>query len=252
MNKRYKYNDYPSELENMNQILAVIPARLGSKRLPKKNIRKLHGKPLLAYTIDAAKNSRHLNRFVVSTEDIEIAQISQSFSTEVIMRPPKLARDETPTEDVIIDVLEQLRNKEQYVPDIIVLLQPTSPLRTTEDIDNAIVTFLNSLGESLISVTEYDHTPYWALRIEKGVLKPEFIKGSFKRSQDLPKLYRPNGSIFITRVKMFLKYRSFYTNQIIPFIMPRERSIDIDDEFDFSITEFLLKNYEGKNWNQLR
>jgi len=231
----------------MNQILAIIPARSGSKRIPKKNIRILYGKPLLVYTIDAVKNSNHVTRFIVSTEDDKIAQVSQSFGAEVIMRPPELARDDSPTEDVIINVLEQLRNKEQYTPDLIILLQPTSPLRTTEDIDTAIKTFLTSTRDSLISVTEYDHTPYWAFRIEKGVLKPEFTQGSLKRSQDVPKLYRPNGSIFITRMETFLKNRSFYTNQIIPYIMPRERSIDIDDEFDFSLAEFLLKTNEGKN-----
>ena len=231
----------------MNQILAIIPARSGSKRIPKKNIRMLLGKPLLVHTIDAVKNSNHVNRFIVSTEDDKIAQISQSSGTEVIMRPLELARDESPTEDVIINVLEQLHNKEQYTPDLIILLQPTSPLRTTEDIDNAIKAFLTSSSESLISVTEYDHTPYWAFRIEKGILKPEFTRDPLKRSQDVPKLYRPNGSIFITRVETFLKNRSFYTNQIIPFVMPRERSIDIDDEFDFSLAEFLLKTGEGKN-----
>ncbi len=231
----------------MNKILAVVPARLGSKRLPEKNIKMLNGKPLLAYTIDAIKKSQYINRFVVSTEDTNIAQIAQSFGAEIINRPKELASDESPTDDVIINVLEQLQKKEQYIPDIIILLQPTSPLRTTEDIDTAIKTFLDSSGESLVSVTEYDHTPYWAFRIEKGVLKPEFTKGSPKRSQDLPKLYRPNGSIFISRAQTFLEHRSFYTKQILSFIMPRERSIDIDDEFDFSIAEFLLRTSEGKN-----
>ena len=207
----------------------------------------LYGKPLLAYTIDSVKNSHHVTRFVVSTEDNEIAKISQTYGAEVIIRPPELARDESPTEDVIINVLEQLKNKEQYSPDLIILLQPTSPLRTTDDIDDAIKTFLASSGDSLISVTEYDHTPYWAFRIEKGYLKQEFTQGSLKRSQDLPTLYRPNGAIFIAQVKTFLKNRSFYTKQIIPFVMPRERSIDIDDEFDFSFAEFLLKTDEEKN-----
>ncbi|HWR27323.1 MAG TPA: acylneuraminate cytidylyltransferase family protein, partial [Candidatus Thermoplasmatota archaeon] len=179
----------------MNQILAIIPARSGSKRIPKKNIKMLYGKPLLAYTIDSVKNSCHVTRFVVSTEDNEIAKISQSYGAEVIIRPPELARDESPTEDVIINVLEQLKNKEQYSPDIIILLQPTSPLRTTDDIDGAIKTFLASSGDSLISVTEYGHTPYWAFRIEKGFLKQEFTLGPLKRSQDLPTLYRPNGAI---------------------------------------------------------
>jgi CMP-N,N'-diacetyllegionaminic acid synthase len=231
----------------MSQILAVIPARSGSKRLPKKNIKMLLGKPLLAYTIDSVKNSRNVDRLIVSTEDNEIADISHAYHAEVLMRPLELAQDESSTEDVVINVLEQLQNTEHYTPDIIILLQPTSPLRTTEDIDHAMNTFLTSSGDSLISVTEFDHTPYWAFRIEKGVLRPEFTKEKLKRSQELPKLYRPNGSIFIIRTPTFLKNRSFYTNHIIPYVMPRERSIDIDDEFDFSITEFLLKTSGGKN-----
>lgn len=231
----------------MNKILAVIPARMGSKRLPEKNIKVLNGKPMIVYTIDAIKKSHYINRFIVSTEDKIITQIAQSNGAEVILRPTKLARDDSPTDDVVINVLEQLQKKEQYVPEIIILLQATSPLRTTEDIDTAMKIFLGSSGVSLISVTEYDHTPYWAFRIEKGFLKPEFASGSLKRSQDLPKLYRPNGSIFIIRLDSFLKHRSFYTKQNLSFIMPRERSIDIDDEFDFSIAEFLLRIREGKN-----
>lgn len=231
----------------MNKILAVIPARLGSKRLPEKNIKILNGKPLLVYTIDAIRKSQYVNRIVVSTEDKTIAQIAQSNDAEVLLRPEELARDESPTDDVVMNVLEQLQNKDQYIPDIIILLQPTSPLRTTEDIDTAMKIFLDSSGDSLISVTEYDHTPYWAFRIEKGFLKPEFTSGSLKRSQDLPKLYRPNGSIFIAHLRTFLKHRSFYIKQSLSFIMPRERSIDIDDEFDFSIAEFLLRTNEGKN-----
>jgi len=230
----------------MTEILAVIPARLGSKRLPKKNMKMLCGKPLLAYTIDSVRNSHYVNRFIVSTEDRGIAKISQSYDAEAIIRPFELARDESPTEDVIFDALEQLQLKEQYTPDIIILLQPTSPLRTTEDIDTAIEIFLNTAGDSLISVTEYDHTPYWAFRIEKGFLKREFTKESRTRSQDLPKLYRPNGSIFITRVSTFRTIQSFYATHNIPYIMPRERSIDIDDEFDFSIAEFILKKGREK------
>ncbi len=231
----------------MTQILAVIPARLGSKRLPKKNIKMLCGKPLLAYTIDSVRNSHYVNRFVVSTEDRDIATISQSYDAEVIIRPLELARDESTTEDVVFHALEQLHSKEQYTPDIIILLQPTSPLRTPEDIDTAIKIFLNTAGDSLISITEYDHTPYWAFRIEKGFLKREFTKESHTRSQDLPKLYRPNGSIFITRVSTFRNIRSFYATHSIPYIMPPERSIDIDDEFDFSIAEFFLKKGREKS-----
>ncbi len=230
----------------MRHILGVIPARGKSKRLPKKNILSLYGKPLIYYTIEAAKNSCKLDRFIVSTEDDNIAKISESFGAKVLPRPQTLALDNTPTEDVILDVIEQLKNKEEYLPKVIVLLQPTSPLRTSQDIDIAIEMFLSSKSKSLISVTEYDHSPYWAFSIEKDMLKPEFGKKYFKRSQEMKKLYRPNGAIFIISAKNLLKYKSFYTEKISPFILPPERSIDIDDEFDFSIAEFLLKRFEGK------
>jgi len=234
----------------MSQSLVIIPARAGSKRLPNKNIKMLLGKPLLAYTIDAVKNSQHVNRFIVSTENQEIATISTTYGAEVLIRPRELAQDESSTEDVVFNVLDQLQQKEQYTPDVIILLQPTSPLRTTEDINSALTMFLTSSGDSLISVTEFDHTPYWAFRIEKGFLKSEFTQDKLKRSQESPKLYRPNGSIFIIRTQTFLKNRSFYTNHSIPYIMPRERSIDIDDEFDFSMAEILLKKSEGKKWDR--
>lgn len=230
----------------MKHVLGVIPARGKSKRLPKKNILSLYGKPLIYYTIKAAKNSCNLNRFIVSTEDDAIAQISESFGAQVLPRPQTLALDNTTTEDIILNIIEQLKNKEEYKPEVIVLLQPTSPLRTSQDIDIAIEMFLSSKVKSLISVTEYDHSPYWAFNIEKDLLKPEFGKKHFKRSQEMKKLYRPNGAIFIINTKTFLKYKSFYTDKITPFILPRERSIDIDDEFDFIIAEFLLKRFEGK------
>jgi CMP-N-acetylneuraminic acid synthetase len=230
----------------MEQILAIIPARAGSKRLEKKNIKLLCGKPLIAYTIESALASHYLNRIVISTEDEEIARISRSFGAEVIMRPLALAQDDSTTEDVIVNVLDQLKNKENYIPEILVLLQPTSPLRTTEDINNAIKIFIGTHGDSLVSITKFDHPPHWAFQIENGMLKSAFSKKSLKRSQDLPSLYRPNGALFITRTDSFIKNRSFYTKQTIPFILPRKRSIDIDDEFDFLVTEFLLNKLGEK------
>lgn len=230
----------------MNNIIAIIPARGGSKRIPKKNIKHLCGKPLIEYTIESALKSRFLDRIIVSTENEEIAKISKDLGAEVIIRPDELALDGTPTDDVVLDVLEKMKVDQNYIPEIIVLLQPTSPLRTTDDIDNAIEKFKNSKYESLIGVTEYDHSPYWAFEIENGFLKSIFGRNKFLRSQELPKLYRPNGSIFITKTDTFLKYRSFYTKLIIPFIMPYERSIDIDNELDFLLSESILKNKEHK------
>ena len=230
----------------MNNIIAIIPARGGSKRIPKKNIKYLCGKPLIQYTIESALESRFLDRIIVSTENEDIAKISENLGAEVIKRPDKLALDSTPTEDVVFDIIEYMKVNQNYIPETIVLLQPTSPFRTRDDIDNAIENFRNSKCESLISVTEYDHSPYWSFKIKGGFLKSIFGGKKFLRSQELPKLFRPNGAIFIIKTNTFFKYRSFYTKLMTPFIMSYESSIDIDDEFDFLLSEFIIKNKEKK------
>lgn len=226
----------------MKKILSIIPARGGSKGVPRKNIRYLAGKPLIAYSIEAALKSRYIDRTVVSTEDNEIAEIAKKYGAEVIERPVNLAKDETPTIDFVIHILEILEES-SYVPDIVVLLQPTSPLRTSYDIDKAIELFVNSDCDSLVSVCELEHPPYWSLKVENGYLKPvfgeEYLK---KRRQELQITYMPNGAIFISTPENLYKYRTFYTPKTINYIMPQERSIDIDEEFDFLLAEFLIKN----------
>ncbi|MBO8161753.1 MAG: acylneuraminate cytidylyltransferase family protein [Thermosipho sp. (in: Bacteria)] len=240
------------------EVLAFIPARGGSKGVPKKNIRLLAGKPLIAYSIEQAKESKYISRIIVSTESEEIAEIAREWNAEVIKRPEELARDETPTIDTIIHALDYLKKEENYTPDIVVLLQPTSPLRTSEDIDSAIELFLNIQDcLSLVSVTEFDHPPFWAIKIEDNLLKPLFGKEYFRmRRQELPKAYRPNGAIFISTPKVLRKYKTFYTPKTIAYIMPPERSVDIDTEFDFLLAEFLINKLrcggqngqENKNW----
>lgn len=226
------------------EILAIIPARGGSKGVPKKNIRPLAGKPLIAYSIEQAKESKYISRVIVSTESEEIAEVARKWGAEVIKRPEELARDETPTIDVIIHVLDYLKKEEKYIPNIVVLLQPTSPLRTSEDIDGAIELFLNAQDcLSLVSVTEFDHPPFWAMKIEDNFLKPLFCEKYFRmRRQDLPKAYKPNGAVFISTPRVLYEYRTFYTPKTIAYVMPPERSIDIDTEFDFLLAEFLLTN----------
>jgi len=228
------------------KIVSIIPARGASKGIPKKNIKELAGKPLIAWTIEQAKKSKYISDVYVSTEDEEIAKIALKYNAEVIKRPDKLALDSTPTEDVVFDIIEYMKVNQNYIPETIVLLQPTSPFRTRDDIDNAIENFRNSKCESLISVTEYDHSPYWSFKIKGGFLKSIFGGKKFLRSQELPKLFRPNGAIFIIKTNTFFKYRSFYTKLMTPFIMSYESSIDIDDEFDFLLSEFIIKNKEKK------
>ncbi|MHA2287928.1 MAG: acylneuraminate cytidylyltransferase family protein [Promethearchaeota archaeon] len=225
------------------KILAIIPARGGSKRIRNKNLVDLCNKPLISYSILAAKSSKYIDRTIVSTDEESIAEVSETYGAEVLKRPRNLALDDTPTIDVVLHALSAL-NEKNYTPSLIVLLQPTSPLRTTNDIDNAITLFLNGNSETLISVCESEHSPFWSLKIKDGYLEPIFGKKYFnKRSQDLEKVFRPNGAIYITKPEIINKYKSFYTENIVSFIMPSERSIDIDDEIDLMLAELILKKF---------
>lgn len=202
----------------------------------------MDGKPLIAYSIEAALISK-IDEVIVSTEDEEIAVIAEKCGADVIKRPEKLAKDETPTIEAIFHVLKTLK-KENHIPDIVILLQPTSPLRRAEDVDNAIKLFLDSDGESVVSVCEVEHSPYWCFEIEKGYLKSlfgdEYLK---RRRQDLKGVYIPNGAIYISTPRTLYKYKSFYCNHTIPYIMPIKRSIDIDNEIDFMLAESVMQKY---------
>jgi CMP-N-acetylneuraminic acid synthetase len=228
----------------MSRIIAIIPARGGSKGIPRKNVRLLNGKPLIAYSIEMALKSRHINRVIVSTEDQEIAEISKKYGAEVIIRPKELARDDSPTIDVVFHILDFLE-KEGYKPDVVVLLQPTSPLRNAEDIDNAVKLFLSNNCDSVVSVCEVEHSPFWSFKIENGYLKPIFEENYIKmRRQDLPNVYVPNGALYVSTPATLRKYKSFYCPKTIPYVMPLERSIDIDNEIDLMLAELILKKYK--------
>lgn len=228
--------------------LAIIPARSGSKGLPRKNIKPLCGRPLIYYTIREAFKSKYISKTIVSTEDEKISEISNEYNAEVIKRPLHLAEDETPTIDVIFHVLQILKTK-KFKPKVVVLLQPTSPLRNAQDIDNAMELFIKSDCESVVSVCKTEHSIYWSFKIDNGYLQSIFEGNYLKmRRQDLPKIYRPNGAIYISTPEMLRKYNSFYCSKIIPNVMPPERSLDIDDEIDFMLAELLMsgrKELEG-------
>jgi CMP-N-acetylneuraminic acid synthetase len=232
----------------IQKIVAIIPARGGSKGIPRKNIRLLAGKPLIAYSIEAALNSKYINRVIVTTEDKEIAGISRKYGAEVIERPEGLAKDNSQTIDVVKHILENLKKNENYTPDIIALLQPTSPLRTEKDIDNVIELFANNKCGSVISVCEAIHPVYWTFTIEK-YLKPLFSWDYIlnKRRQDLPKTYILNGAVYITSLDNLYKYNSFFNRKIIPYIMQSKKSVDIDEKVDFEFVEFLLRRDYGKD-----
>jgi len=227
--------------DNAGKTVAIIPARGGSKGIPKKNIQLLAGKPLIGYTIEAALRSEYVGRVLVSTEDKEIAEVARNDGAEVVKRPEELAKDDTSTVDVVLQVIQNLR-EQGYEYDTIALLQPTSPLRTTQDIDRALELFLNNECESVISVSESRHPPYWAFKVDAHYLKPLFNQGySEMRRQDLPKTYFPNGAIYIVKTKKFEECASFCLPQTIPYIMPAETSVDIDTRADLMFVETLLK-----------
>lgn len=228
-------------MKNDKNILGIVPARGRSKGVAKKNIRILNEKPLIFYTIREALKSKYLDRVVVSTEDKEIAKIAKKYGAHVIERTKELARDETPTIDVSLHVLDILEVK-NYKPDVVVLLQPTSPLRKVNHIDSAVDLFLHKDCDFLVSVCESKKPPYWYFRIENDHLKPILrYKHPEKRRQDLPKTYIPNGAISICTPQKLRKSLNYYNSRTMPYIMSPEESIDIDDELDFILAEVLLR-----------
>lgn len=228
---------------NNNKIVAIIPARGGSKGIPRKNIRNLCGKPLIAHTIEEARKSNYIDRVIVSTEDSEIASIGKSYGAEIpFLRPIELSQDDTPGIDPIIHCVEWLIENEDYTPDYVICLQCTTPFRNSIQIDEAIKTLIDSDKESLVSLCESDISPYWMKKIENGHIV-DFMNDSkfYARRQETPPVYKLNGAIYISRVNNLLQNRNWYTNQTQAFIMNKVTSLDIDDILDFKFAEFLFK-----------
>ncbi len=232
----------------MKKILAIIPARGGSKKLPGKNIKMMAGKPLIAYTIISALESKYIDKTIVSTDSQKIIEVSKRYGAEVIQRPEYISADNSKTIGAVLHVLEVLEKK-KYIPDIVILLQPTSPLRTMNDIDKAIESFLKNKDncELVMGVCEIKPSAYWALKMEGAHLKSLFgLNFLAERNQDLPKIYIPNGSIYVITPGIIKKYQAIHAPKIIPYFMSKEKSIDIDDEAEFLTAEKLLNKY-GKN-----
>lgn len=209
--------------------------------MPRKNLRLLNGKPLIAYSILAAKGCASISRCIVSTENPEIKKVSLQWGAEVIDRPLELASDLALSQDVVRHVLERLRN-ENDLPEFFALLQPTSPLRNAVHLQSCLDAFLKSDALCAISVTEADHHPYKLFSFERNVLSPLFdVESLDKPRQMLPKLYRQNGAIYIMRTELFLEKNSFFISPAMPFFMTREESVDIDTEFDLMIAGFFLE-----------
>jgi CMP-N-acetylneuraminic acid synthetase len=229
------------------KVLGVIPARGGSKTVPHKNICLVAGKPLVAYTIECAARSTALTRCIVSTDSREIAEVCRKAGGDVpFLRPAELAGDDTPTLPVLLHALEQLH--EAY--DAVMILQPTSPLRTPGDIDSA-VKLLDSdpSADSVVSVVKVgDHHPARMKQIRDGVLiDPPFAESvEGQRRQDLSELYLRNGAIYLTRTQVLKQQGSLKGRKSLAYVMPEERSVNVDGQVDLILAEALILRAGGK------
>lgn len=232
---------------NGKKILAIIPARGGSKRLPRKNILPIAGKPLIQWTIEASTLSKYVDTTFVSTDSPEIASISTDCGLNIpYLRSDSLSSDTASSMDVILDAINNFELS-GHVFDLVLLLQPTSPLRDYKDIDEAIELFIEKSADAVVSVTECDHSPLWANVLPCDFNLSGFIPDSVlkKRSQDMPTYYRLNGAIYLFKVKD-VKNNISYLSLPKPFAFPMSKmhSIDIDDEFDFVVAESFLNKYQ--------
>jgi N-acylneuraminate cytidylyltransferase len=215
------------------RLLAVITARGGSKGLPRKNVLLAGGKPLIAWTISAARDSESIDRVILSTDDEEIMQYAREWGCEVpFQRPAELANDTATSIDVVLHAVDQVQGYE-----FVVLLQPTSPLRTAQDIDAAFSLLKSSGAPSCVSVCEADQSPYWMYRLTNDRKLQNLLPQShgFTRRQDLPPVYILNGAIYIARVDWLRKTRSFVAEGCVAYPMTKESSIDIDNAEDFEM-----------------
>jgi len=226
------------------RFLALIPARGGSKGLKDKNIRQLNNKPLLAYTIEAAKESRIFDRIIVSTDSEKIAAVALKYGAEVpFMRPKELATDTASSMDVLIYTIELLQeSNDKY--DYVALLQPTSPLRTSQDIVGAVNLLIEKNANSVVSVCRVEHSPLWSNTLPEDLSLKDFIRPEIRnlRRQDLPIFYRLNGAIYIVKVSYILESKDFFGQESYAYIMPVNRSVDIDTELDLVLAEVLLQH----------
>ncbi len=220
--------------------LAIIPARGGSKRLPRKNILDLNGKPLITYSIEAGLTSKYIDKVLVTSDDDEILGVSKRYKADIIKRPDYLASDTATSFDAI---KHSINNIEKY--DYIVLLQPTSPLRTSKHIDEAIELLGEKGANAIISVSQMEHSPLWSNTLDDSLSMKGFLDDKIlnKRSQDLETYYRLNGAIYICKTDKLLEEKSFFIkDKIYAYVMHRERSIDIDEKIDFRIASIFMED----------
>ncbi len=222
------------------KFLVVIPARGGSKRLPRKNILDLEGKPLIVWSIEAALKSDLIDTVLVTSDDGEILEISKKHGAQIVKRPESLASDTASSFDAIVHAINSLDDLFEYI----ILLQPTSPLRSTQHINEAIKLLEEKNADAIISVCEMEHSPLWSNTLASDNSLKNFIvnEAKDKRSQDLETYYRLNGAIYICKREELLKEESFFIEKnIYAYIMNTFDSVDIDNKIDFELAKILMK-----------
>ena len=226
-------------------MLAIIPARSGSKGLPGKNLKELNGKPLISYAIDQAKKSKLIDKIVVSTDDVDIANVAVNYGAECpFLRPAHLASDDSLVNDTFIYTLDKLKNDFDYDVSEFIVLQPTTPLRKVSDIDSAIELFKQKDADSVVSYVLESHPIYWHKFLDENMCFDDIFEQKLANRQEYPKSYYPNGAIYIFKKKLILENK-WYSDKSFAYLMPRSRSVDIDTLDDFLYAEYLL----GKNKN---
>jgi CMP-N-acetylneuraminic acid synthetase len=234
----------------MKNILGVITARGGSKGIPGKNIKFLGGKPLIVYTIEAAKKSSLINHLIVSTDDEEIAEVCRKYGAEVpFLRPKELALDTTPHVPVLRHAIEYFENTRKIPIDIVVVLQPTSPFRTADDLDRTIQKLIDTNADSAVSLVEVpsNANPVKIKKMDGDKVLPYSIpEEEGTRRQDLPTAYRRSGAVYTMRRDLIMKDNRLYGDFIVGHIVPKDRSIDIDYPLDWIQAEYMLEQLKKK------
>jgi len=231
----------------MPTILYLVLARGGSKGVPRKNLALAGGQPLIAWSLRAASESRHHGRVLVSTDSQEVMSVAREFGAETpFIRPSNLASDTATSLDAAVHCLCWLKEHESYEPDILVLLQPTSPLRTSLDIDLAIDMALEKNAKAVVSVATAGCHPYWmkTLNDQGQLVNWAATVPSIVRRQDLPTVYGLNGAIYVVKPKVLLEEQTWYPDPTYPYVMPFQRSLDIDTPWDLHVADLILRDQQ--------
>lgn len=234
------------------RILAIVPARGGSKGLPGKNIRPLLGKPLIGWSIERAQQSKYVDEIYISTDSQEIAEVAESFGVSVPeLRPAYLASDTASSMDFIEYTINRMEEQGNHF-DYLILLEPTSPLRDAEDIDKSLEMLIDHpSAKSIVGVckSEGQH-PMYLTKINDGLLVPYVERANSVRRQDLEELYFFEGTVYVTSIDGFRQYRLFYHKECLAYVVPKWKSYEVDDFIDFTVIEAIMKLKQSGYFNK--